>query len=175
MSIIVVDIEADGPVPGIYSMTEIGAVLVKEPLDVTFYGTLSPISKMFQQKALAVTGRTRPDTLQFDDPKKTMERFKQWLDENCTPPYIFLSDNNGFDFAFASYYFHLYLSHNPFGYSSRNLNDLFKGIQRDMRASFKGLRKTPHDHNPVNDAKGNAEALLEMIKLYDLKGFDKYM
>lgn len=27
------------------------------------------------------------------------------------------------------------------------------------------LRKTKHDHNPVNDAKGNAEALLTMKKM----------
>ena len=31
------------------------------------------------------------------------------------------------------------------------------------------LRKTKHTHNSVDDAKGNAEAFLEMIKQYDLK------
>jgi hypothetical protein len=34
-----------------------------------------------------------------------------------------------------------------------------------MRSSWKHLRKTIHDHNPVNDAIGNAEALLEMKKM----------
>lgn len=28
---------------------------------------------------------------------------------------------------------------------------------------WKSLRKTKHDHNPVNDALGNAEALLELV------------
>jgi hypothetical protein len=27
------------------------------------------------------------------------------------------------------------------------------------------LRKTPHTHHPVDDAKGNAEALIEMKKM----------
>jgi hypothetical protein len=38
-----------------------------------------------------------------------------------------------------------------------------------MFANFKHLRRTKHDHNPVNDAKGNAEALLTLIQRYDLK------
>ncbi|WP_264821498.1 hypothetical protein [Acinetobacter shaoyimingii] len=35
--------------------------------------------------------------------------------------------------------------------------------------SFKHLRKTAHTHNPVDDAKGNAEALLALKKDYGLK------
>jgi hypothetical protein len=31
-----------------------------------------------------------------------------------------------------------------------------------MRANFKRLRKTKHTHHPVDDAKGNSEALLHM-------------
>jgi hypothetical protein len=34
-----------------------------------------------------------------------------------------------------------------------------------MRSSWKHLRKTIHDHNPVNDAIGNAEALLQMKQM----------
>jgi hypothetical protein len=36
---------------------------------------------------------------------------------------------------------------------------------KDSTAQWKWLRKTKHDHHPVNDAKGNAEALLEMKKM----------
>jgi hypothetical protein len=31
------------------------------------------------------------------------------------------------------------------------------------------LRKTKHTHNPVDDAKGNAEALLHMIENMELR------
>ena len=40
MSYIVVDIEADGPIPGDYSMICFGAVIVDENLDKTFNGQL---------------------------------------------------------------------------------------------------------------------------------------
>ena len=39
----------------------------------------------------------------------------------------------------------------------------------DMFKNFKHLRKTRHSHDPVDDARGNAEALLEMKEQYDLK------
>jgi len=38
-----------------------------------------------------------------------------------------------------------------------------------MFANFKHLRKTRHSHNPVDDARGNAEALLGIKEEYGLK------
>lgn len=45
MSIIMVDIESDGPIPGNYSMILLGAVLVNESLSKAFYRKLKPISE----------------------------------------------------------------------------------------------------------------------------------
>jgi hypothetical protein len=44
MTYIMVDIEADGPIPGDYSMVCFGAIAVEPSLDRTFYGRLQPIS-----------------------------------------------------------------------------------------------------------------------------------
>ena len=44
MSYISIDVEADGPVPHLYSMISFGAVIVDDKLDKTFYGKLKPIS-----------------------------------------------------------------------------------------------------------------------------------
>jgi hypothetical protein len=44
MTYIMVDIEADGPIPGDYSMVCFGAIVVEPSLDRTFYGRLKPIS-----------------------------------------------------------------------------------------------------------------------------------
>jgi hypothetical protein len=44
MSYVMVDVEADGPIPGDYSMISIGAVIVEPSLEKTFYGKLKPIS-----------------------------------------------------------------------------------------------------------------------------------
>jgi hypothetical protein len=75
---------------------------------------------------------------------------------------MFISDNNGFDFMFASWYFWRFLGRNPFGHSSTNLGSLYKGLIKDTYKNFKHLRLTRHTHNPVDDAMGNAEALLHM-------------
>ena len=74
-----------------------------------------------------------------------------------------------FDWMFICWYFHHFTGANPFGFSSQNLGSLYKGIEKDTSKNFKHLRKTKHTHNPVDDAKGNAEALLTMKKEHGLK------
>jgi DNA polymerase III epsilon subunit-like protein len=164
-----VDIESDGPIPGDYSMISFGAVLVDELLDKTFYGKLKPISDQFIPEALAISGFSRAETLDFEDPRLVMTDFADWIKANCKDQPIFISDNNGFDWMFVCWYFHHFIGKNPFGFSSQNLGSLYKGIEKDMFKTFKYLRKTKHTHNPVDDAKGNAEALLAMKKDFGLK------
>ena len=168
MAYIMVDIESDGPIPGDYSMVSFGAVLVNDKLDTTFYGQLKPISDTFIPEALAVSGHTRAETLSFDDPKEVMSNFKLWIEQNCKDKPVFISDNNGFDWMFICWYFHHFLGVNPFGHSSQNLGSLYKGLVKDTFKNFKHLRKTTHSHHPVDDAKGNAEALLYMKKEMNL-------
>lgn len=65
MPYVMVDVEADGPIPGDYSMICFGAIVVEPQLDRTFYGQLKPISDKFVPEALAVSGFTREATLAF--------------------------------------------------------------------------------------------------------------
>jgi hypothetical protein len=169
MAYIMVDIESDGPIPGDYSMISFGAILVDEKLDKTFYGKLKPISDKFIHEALAVSGHSRQETLLFDDPTQVMTDFAEWLLTVSKDRVIFISDNNGFDWMFICWYFHHFTGNNPFGFSSQNLGSLYKGIEKDTFKTFKHLRKTKHTHNPVDDAKGNAEALITMKNDYGLK------
>jgi hypothetical protein len=170
MSYFMVDIEADGPIPGDYSMVCFGAVIVEPSLEKTFYGQLKPISEQWIPDALAVSGFSRDETLQFDDPKSVMASFAEWIRaENQHGRPQFISDNNGFDWQFINWYFHHFLGENPFGFSSTNLGSLFKGVVKDTFASFKHLRKTKHTHHPVDDAMGNAEALLRIQEKFGLK------
>jgi hypothetical protein len=164
-----VDIESDGPVPAEYSMICFGAVIVDEPLNRTFYGKLKPVSDQWIPDALKVSGFSREETLQFDDPQAVMENFSKWLTLYCKNQPIFISDNNGFDWQFINYYFYRFLGKNPFGHSSTNLGSIYKGLVKDTSKNFKHLRKTTHTHNPVDDALGNAEALLYMKKEMGLK------
>src|SRR5262249_7214020 len=135
----------------------------------TFYGRLRPISDNWLPEALVVSGFTRKEVEGFDDPATVMEAFRVWLKANVSGQPMFISDNNGFDWQFINWYFHHFLGANPFGHSSTNLGSLYKGVVRDMSRNFKHLRKTAHTHHPVDDARGNAEALLEIIQQYELR------
>ena len=159
---VMVDVEADGPCPGLYSMIELGAVHVTTKQ--TFYTTLRPFGAKYIQASLDVTGHTHEETLTFKDSTAAMTEFAAWLKSVCPDNPQFISDNNGFDWQFVNYYFHVILGNNPFGFSSQNLGSLYKGMKQDIRQNFKHLRKTAHTHNPVDDACGNAEAMLAMAE-----------
>jgi hypothetical protein len=169
MSIIVVDVEADGPCPGLYSMVSVGAVVLNnfKIEDSKFFAQFEPISGKYVPEALAVSGYTRAETLQFPPAHMGMEAFNDWIKSfsHLGRP-MFFSDNNGFDWQFVNYYFHAFLGHNPFGFSSTNIGSLYKGMACDLKANFKKLRMTKHDHNPVNDATGNAEALMSILRRF---------
>jgi hypothetical protein len=169
MAYVMVDIEADGPIPGDYSMVCLGAIIVEPSLSRTFYGRLRPISEQWNADALEVSGFSRDETLTFDDPKAVMTSFAHWLAQHGGKRTVFISDNNGFDWQFVNWYFHHFLGNNPFGFSSQNLGSLYKGLVKDTFQNFKHLRKTTHTHHPVDDARGNAEALLHMKDHLGLK------
>lgn len=164
-----VDVESDGPIPGDFSMICFGAVIVEPGLARTFYGRLRPISEKWIPEALQVSGFSREQTLGFDEPKSVMAGFARWLGANAGKRTMFISDNNGFDWQFINWYFHHFLGKNPFGFSSTNLGSLYKGMVKDTFQTFKHLRKTRHTHHPVDDARGNAEALLAMKERMGLK------
>ena len=193
MTWIMVDVEADGPCPGLYSMVSLGAVVVEprcvecfdtqrvsdhtdmedcdcklRPVEPdprrTFYGQFKPIGDDWIAEALKVSGHTRSEVMKFPDPRQTMVAFDKWLSKvsHGRERPRFVSDNNGFDWQFVNYYFYRFYGSNPFGFSSTNLGSLYKGLVKDMRKNFKHLRKTKHTHHPVDDAKGNAEAMIAM-------------
>ncbi len=166
MAYIMVDIESDGPCPGLYSMVSFGAVVVEPGLNRTYYsGVMRPLPDAdCVPQALAVSGVSRDEQLAGRRPEDIMPAFAEWLRKQAGKGnrLMFISDNNGFDWQFINYYFHKFTNGNPFGFSSTNLGSLYKGMVKSCFKNFKHLRKTKHTHHPVDDAKGNAEALLHM-------------
>lgn len=167
---IVVDVEADGPCPGLYSIVCFGAVSVENP-NTWFMGKCRPLSlddtlnyKMdYIPEALAVSGVTREEHESYPISSHAFVEFDNWLHDNFSKP-IFVSDNPAFDWQFINYYFHFWSLKNPFGFSARRIGDYYAGLNKDWNDhnSWKQLRKTEHTHNPVDDARGNAEALREL-------------
>ncbi len=165
MNLFVVDVESDGGLISVNSMVCFGVVKVTPELDTTFYGQTRPISDKYDERALSVSGFSREEHETFDDPVRVMSDFADWLEENCKGRPILISDNNGYDASWINYYFLRYYGANPFGWSSRRIGDLYCGMVKDMWAGWKKFRKTKHTHHPVDDAMGNAEALLRFKEM----------
>lgn len=171
MSIYVVDVEADGPCPGLFSMVQIGIVKVDSTLDTTFVRTLKPVTDQYKPEALQAIGLTRDETMTYEDPLQVMNDLLSFINATNEGKATFLSDNNGFDWQFVNYYCHRYLGENPFGFSSRRIGDFYAGLKGDWRAGskWKHLKITKHTHDALDDAKGNAEAMLAIAKLHSIK------
>lgn len=148
-------------------MVSFGAVVLEDGLERTFYGETAPISETWVPEALAVSGVTRDQHLAFRDPETTMRAFDAWCREVSPQRVIAVSDNPAYDFSWLSFYLWKFTGGCVLGHSARRIPDLYGGFLRDAGRGreFRKLRQTSHTHNPVDDAKGNAEALLAMARL----------
>ena len=149
MALIFVDCEASGPCPGMGVLTEFGAVEFKTR--ASFHGILfDPCGE--------VLGEPR-------DHVEVYERFSSWLGSFGGGRHVFVSDNPAFDWQWINYGFWHAIGSNPFGHSARRISDFYAGLTGSFyRAQeWKRLRVTPHDHNPVHDAMGNAEAFARLL------------
>jgi hypothetical protein len=79
MSWVSVDVEADGPIPGDYSMVALCAVIIEPSLQKTFYARLHPISEKWMLDSLKICGFSREQTLSFERPQSVLRHFAQWL------------------------------------------------------------------------------------------------
>lgn len=91
---------------------------------------------------------------------------KNWVRARCTERPTMVSDNPGFDAMFFNCALDEEGIELVFGHSSRRIGDFSAGLSRKWgdTSSWKRLRKTAHTHDPLDDARGNAEALDELIR-----------
>ncbi|HSM42856.1 MAG TPA: hypothetical protein VK862_19075 [Afifellaceae bacterium] len=165
---IVIDVEADGPCPHLYSMVCFAAVCLEADIE-PFYGRTAPVSDRWIPEALAVSGFTRDEHLGFEPPEVTMQAFLDWCGTVSGERLISWSDNPAFDWQFVNYYLWRFRGQNPLGFSMRRIGDLYAGYKGSVlnTQGWKKRRQTVHDHNPLNDALGNAEALRSLIGEYE--------
>lgn len=158
-----VDVEADGPVPGLYNMISFGIVPLHD-LEAGFYGEIYPdILNAGIPEARNISGISYEKQLTFSPASIIIPQAISFIHQNCqSERAIFWSDNNGFDWSFWNYYVVKYGGGlNPFGFSSRRIGDLYAGLKGNPRSTqgWKKYRKTNHTHNALDDSRGNAEAL----------------
>jgi hypothetical protein len=161
---VAVDVEADGPIPGPYSMLSIGmAVAGRE--DLSFYTELKPISDQFVPEALKVCGLDR-DALLKKAPaaEDAMQAANDWV-ESLRPhgrP-VFLAAPAVWDGMFVHWYFMRFIGHNPFGTtgSGVDLRSYWMGVTghewtETHKSKIKkelGVQGFPHTHNALDDAR----------------------
>jgi DNA polymerase III epsilon subunit-like protein len=159
MSLIFVDCEAWGGCPATGELTEFGAVEYKTR--VTFHGVLVETTPSEENPAVPCAGGHPTEPYRF----QIFYNFDAWLKQVSSGRPVFISDNVAFDWQWINDGFHRTLGRTPFGHSGRRISDFYAGLTGDFRNTqrWKRLRVTPHDHNPVHDALGNAEAFARIL------------
>lgn len=157
------DVEADGPIPGPYSMLSLGLAVAGRP-ELTFYTELKPISADFIPEALAVSGLDRERLLREAPlPGEAMAAAARWVNRlrRVGRP-VFLAAPAVWDGMFIHWYFIRFTGKNPFGQtgSGVDLRSYWMGLQgctwrETGKAAIKkalGLSGLPHTHHAGEDA-----------------------
>ncbi len=172
---IAVDVEADGPIPGPYSMISLGMAVVGKP-DLMFYTEIKPISDEFDPAALAVSGLDRDHLLQnAPEAGQAMQAAHEWINtlRKIGRP-VFLAAPAVWDGMFVHWYFIRYLGKSPFGStgSGVDLRSFWMGYTGcEWVESRKGkikyalnLEGLPHTHHAGEDAAELAQVFEAVLK-----------
>lgn len=179
-----VDVEADGPIPGPYSMLSFGMAAcgisdengfaATDPAERTFYAELQPISDAFDPEALAVSGLDR-DRLVAEgrDPAEAMAAAAAWVRETATGATpIVVAYPLGFDWMWLYWYFMRFAENgSPFGHSRHlDIKTLYAAkagalIARSTKGQMPAelLPRRPHTHNALDDAIEQAELFQNLM------------
>jgi DNA polymerase III epsilon subunit-like protein len=132
-----VDIECNGPVPGLYAMVSLGAVAVRAGADgrlekvASFYRELKPVAPRHDARAAAVHGldqeRLRRDGLSRGDFCRELTAWvEQWTAPGTEP--CFVGHNAPFDWSFVAWTFAEQQRPNPFGYKALCTKAMATGV-----------------------------------------------
>ncbi|WP_427165587.1 exonuclease [Streptomyces sp. C1-1] len=178
-----VDIEADGPIPGPYSMLSFGAAVAgtqdadnftaADPEERTFYRELRPITEEFVPEALAVSGLDR-ELLKTEgaEPAVALAEFADWVREvSAGAQPVMCGYPAPYDWTFLYWYLIRFTGASPFGHSGcldmKTLYATKAGLP--LRAVAKGtmprhlLSRRRHTHHALDDAIEQAELLANLM------------
>lgn len=172
---VAVDVEADGPIPGPYSMLSLGMAVAGHP-DLAFYTELKPISEAFIAEALAVSGLDRDRLLrEAPAPEIAMAAAARWVNglrKRFRP--VFLAAPAVWDGMYVHWYFLRYTGSSPFGQtgSGIDLRSYWMGLTgcgwfETHKSGIKkklGLTGIPHTHNAGEDAAELAQVFQAVLE-----------
>lgn len=177
-----VDIECDGPCPGLHSMLSIGAAALDPSRGI---GRDAVIGTWTANLEALPGARPDPDTMKWwaTQPKAweacrarqtpivpAMEEFAGWLEALPAPP-IFVGYPAGFDFTFVYYYLHRFAGRNPFVRNAIDMETYVmaltgSGYLETGRRSWPEHwfdRTLPHTHVALDDAIAQGVTFLRIL------------
>lgn len=185
------DVEADGPVPGLYSMLSLGAVAFMESESPDGYDILHKFDTTFEPLPDA---KRHPETMQWwakqskeawetatknpGKPKHVMTLFRTWLSNleiAYSAPLVAVGYPASFDFSFVHYYGMRFLKEYVLGYSCIDIESYamqaygipYSDMKEDVMATlspqlFEGLSEN-YSHKAVEDAKRQGIIFMRML------------
>lgn len=173
---IAVDVEADGPIPGPYSMLSLGMAVTGQPQH-QFYTEIRPISDDFVPEALAISGLDRQRLLQeaplAEEAMRQAARWIHGLRPHGRP--VFLAAPAVWDGMFVHWYFIRFTGRSPFGPtgSGVDLRSYWMGLTGGEWGSSRkgaikhalGLHDLEHTHHAGEDA-AELAAVFEAVLMH---------
>lgn len=159
----VVDVESDGPNIFRHNMISFGIVNIMNP-ELTFLGEVYPIhmNDGGVESARNVSGVSWEKQLTFNKAEVVMPAARKFItDITGGDRAIIWTDNPSYDMGWITPYMHEFTGDSICGFSGRRIGDLYSGLIGNpfKTKRWKGYRRAPHNHCPVSDALGNAQAL----------------
>ena len=179
------DIEADGPIPGRYSMLSFALCVAGtydgerfervDPMRHTFYRELRPISDNVDEAALAVAGLDRDRLLtEGEDPHDAMTEAADWVREIAGDRQPVLAAMPvAFDWTWLYWYFTAFTADgSPFGVSNcfdvktaymvKARTPAARSHRNEMPPELRSER--PHTHHALDDAAEQADIFANLFE-----------
>lgn len=175
-----IDIESDGPIPGVNSMRALGAAAYNSDgkMVSVFYDTMKPLLGAHPQLRTMEWWKKFPEQWQELEaatkyPGNVIQDFDVWLSQFENP--IMVASPAGFDFTFVRYYLVYFLGtkHEESGIWRRCIDfrsyvmgkygkSYFQSGKRNIKSRCKS--STPHTHNALDDAMEQGEIFMCALK-----------
>lgn len=179
-----IDIEANGPVPGLYDMVSLGATVVYRDasgrllLGDDFYMELKPVAPRFDARAAAIHGldqaRLAAEGLSRAEAGAALS---DWVVEQTRPGTApcFVGHNAPFDWSYVAHLYAELEQPNPFGYKALDTKAFSAGVLKlhwldtGKEILFERLGLPPEDkgqkHRADYDARVQAELLRALLEV----------
>jgi len=161
------DIEADGPIPGEYSMLSFGSA--------AFTPGKKLVSTFSVNLEFLPNAKQDPDTMKWwkskkkawktcrenpQEPKKAMRAYAKWL-KSLPGKQVFVGYPASFDFTFISWYLNKFVGSNPFSYLALDIKSYAMAV---MKKPFYSVTKKTMPKKWVDENKKSHIALQDAIE-----------